>query len=167
MNMPSAGGKATLMQLTDLLQPDCVKVTLGATDKYQAITELVDLLHEKGLLQDYALVLKTVMDREAVRSTGIGQGFAIPHGKCNAVAKPVMALGKLKQPIDFQSIDGRPVAIIVLLISPVEQTGLHIQILARVSRVMTDRHAREEIAQAASPEELCHIISKYELQTPS
>lgn len=150
------------MKITEILDAKCVKVPLQAAEKYQAITELVDLLNARGLLDDYDAVLKAVMEREAIRSTGIGQGFAIPHGKCNAVSKLVMALGKVKTPIDFESIDQHPVSVIVLLVSPTDQTGPHIQALARISRLMTDREFRDKIWSADSAERLYQFIQNHE-----
>ena len=99
------------MQLTDILELSCIKIPIQATEKYQAITELMDLLAQNGKLGDYHTALQAVLDREAVRSTGVGQGFAIPHGKTSAVQQLVMAIGKVDQPIDFDSIDGQPVTV--------------------------------------------------------
>jgi fructose-specific phosphotransferase system IIA component len=150
------------MRITEILDIKCVKVPLAAQEKFQAITELVDLLDARGLLDDYDAVLKAVMEREAIRSTGIGQGFAIPHGKCNAVSKLVMALGKVSKPIDFESIDQHPVSVIVLLVSPTDQTGPHIQALARISRLMTDRDFRDKIWSAESADRLYKLIQDHE-----
>ena len=97
------------MNLTQILQPNCVKVPLEGKDKQSVITELVDLLDANHLLSDKKVVLEAVLLREKTRSTGIGSGIAIPHGKCTAVKELVMALGIAEQPIDFESIDGKPV----------------------------------------------------------
>ncbi len=150
------------MQLIDILELSCVKVPLAATDKPQAITELVKLLDRNGKINDFQTASQAVMDREAIRSTGVGQGFAIPHGKTSAVDNIVMAVGKLRDPIDFDSIDSRPVSIIVLLVSPVHQTGPHIQALARVSRIMTSSQARQKLQDCTSPEQLYKIIADHE-----
>ncbi|MHC4608887.1 MAG: PTS sugar transporter subunit IIA, partial [Planctomycetota bacterium] len=124
------------MKLTDLLSPACVRVPLEATDKVGAITELLDLLGENGKLRDRDAVLQAVLAREATRSTGIGYGLAVPHGKSPACPRLAIAIGKPAKPIDFESKDGEPVNIIVLLASPPDQTGPHIQALARISRLM-------------------------------
>ena len=101
------------------------------------------------------------MEREAIRSTGVGQGFAIPHGKTNTVDRIYMAVGKLNDPIDFNSIDGQMVTIIVLLVSPLDQTGPHIQALARISRLMTDQKLRNSLWACHSDEELFQLICNY------
>jgi len=146
------------MNLSDILDIDSVQVPLKATQKTQAITQLIDLLDKQGKLKDRNAALQAVLDREIIRSTGIGQGFAIPHGKSAAVDKLVMAVGLLEHPIDFESIDSQPVNIVVLLVSPIDQTGPHIQALAGISRMMTDQNIREKIDQTKSPELLYQLI---------
>ena len=150
------------MKLTDVLKPDCVKVPLAAKDKTQAIVELVDLLDKAGAIRTREAVLQSVLEREARRSTGIGHGLAIPHGKSSACDELVMAIGKPAEPIDFESIDGQPAQIIVLLASPVDQTGPHIQALARISRIMTIESVRSDMYNAESADELYRIIASHE-----
>ena len=116
------------MQLTHILQSACVKVPLESRDKNSAISELIELLTAQNLLVDKEAVSEAVFTREQTRSTGIGSGIAIPHGKCHAVKELVMALGIAHEPIEFESVDGHPVTIIILLVSPTDQTGPHIQV---------------------------------------
>ncbi len=150
------------MTLTKILQPTCVKVPLEGKDKKSVITELVDLLDANGLLLDRNVVLDVVFAREQTRSTGIGTGIAIPHGKCNAVKELVMAIGVTGEPIDFASVDGKPVTIIFLLVSPSDQTGPHIQALARISRLMLDEQFKQELEKATSAEQVYEVLSKKE-----
>jgi fructose-specific phosphotransferase system IIA component len=140
------------MILTQILQPSCVKVPLESKDKTSAIKELVDLLDANGLLVDRETVLKAVLAREQTRSTGIGSRLAIPHGKCNAVKKLVMSIGIADEPIDFESVDGEPATIIILLVSPANETGPHIQALAKISKLMLEEKFKEELEKAGSPE---------------
>lgn len=146
------------MNLSDILDKDSVQVPLKATQKTQAITQLIDLLDKQGKLNDRDTALQAVLDRETIRSTGIGQGFAIPHGKSAAIDKLVMAVGLLEKPIDFESIDSQPVNVVVLLVSPIDQTGPHIQALASISRMMTDRNIREKINLTKSSDQLYQLI---------
>ena len=120
------------MILTQILQPTCVKVPLENKEKEAVITELVDLLAANELLLDRDVVLESVLMREQTRSTGIGSGIAIPHGKCKAVKELVMAFGipADSKGIDFASVDGKPVRIVILLVSPADQTGPRVQSLA-------------------------------------
>ncbi len=153
------------MLLTQILDPACVVVPMRAADKRSAIEELVNALADQGKTTDRAGLLAAVMDREATRSTGIGNGLAIPHGKCACVAELVMAIGKPAQPLDFESVDGKPVSLIVLLASPPDQTGPHIQALARVSRLMTIESCRLRLMQAQSGEQLYDVLRRQEAET--
>lgn len=150
------------MRLTEILKPSNIKVPLQATTKTDAIKELVDLLAANGEVTDAKKVLDAVLDRESTRTTGIGNGLAIPHGKCGGTTGLVMAIGKADTPIDFQSIDGRPVSLIWLLSSPPDKTGPHIHALARISRLMTIDKFRQALLQAQSPEEMFEIIVQQE-----
>jgi fructose-specific phosphotransferase system IIA component len=150
------------MNLTEILQSSCVRVPLKSKDKKGIITELVDVLAENGLLLDRDAVLEAVLIREQTRSTGIGSGIAIPHGKCGAVKELVMAIGIASEPIDFESVDGKGVMIVLLLVSPADQTGPHIQALAKISRLMLDDKFKESLEKAGSSEEAYELISKKE-----
>lgn len=118
------------MRLGEILKPENIRVPLEAKTKADAIGELVKLLATNGEISDPAQVLRAVLDREATRTTGIGNGLAIPHGKCPGAAHLSMAIGRPAVPIDFQAIDGRPVNLIWLLTSPPDKTGPHIHALA-------------------------------------
>lgn len=151
-----------VMNLTKILQSSCVRVPLKGKDKKGIITELVDVLAENELLLDRDAVLEAVLMREQTRSTGIGSGIAIPHGKCGAVKELVMAIGITSEPIDFESVDGKGVMIVLLLVSPADQTGPHIQALAKISRLMLDDKFKESLEKAGSSEEAYELISKEE-----
>jgi fructose-specific phosphotransferase system IIA component len=150
------------MLLTQILRPACVKVPLEGKDKQSVITELVDLLDANGLLLNRNVVLDAVLAREQTRSTGIGSGIAIPHGKCKAVKELIMAIGIASEPIDFVSVDGKPVTIVLLLVSPADQTGPHIRALARISRLMLDQEFKQTLEQASSAEQAYEILSNKE-----
>jgi fructose-specific phosphotransferase system IIA component len=150
------------MLLAQIIQPGCVRVPLEAKDKLSAITELINLLNTERLLLNRDEALQSVLAREQTRSTGIGSGVAIPHGKCKAVKELVMAIGIARQPIDFNSVDGKPVSIIMLLLSPIDQTGPHIQALAKISRMMLDESFRNKLIGATSAEEVCELLSNRE-----
>jgi len=150
------------MILTQILQPTCVKVPLEGKDKQSVITELVDLLDTSESLLDRNVVLEAVLAREQTRSTGIGSGIAIPHGKCKAVKELVMAIGVAGKGIDFASVDGKPVTIIFLLVSPTDQTGPHIQALARISRLMLDEQFKQGLEKATSADEVYKLLNNKE-----
>ncbi len=150
------------MLLTQILEPTCVKAPLDGKSKESVITELVDLLADNGTLVDRDVVLEAVFVREETRSTGIGSGIAIPHGKCSGVKELVMSVGIAAEPIDFDSIDQKPVSIIILLASPIDRTGPHIQALARISRLMLDEEFKSKLENASSGEEVYGLISNKE-----
>ena len=150
------------MRLTEILKPANIRVPLEAKVKSEAIAELVNMLAANGEVTDPKKVLDSVLDREATRTTGIGNGLAIPHGKCNGADHLVMALGRATTPIDFQSIDGRPVTWIWLLTSPPDKTGPHIHALARISRLMTIDKFRQQLGGAKTADEVFAIVQAQE-----
>jgi fructose-specific phosphotransferase system IIA component len=150
------------MILTQILQPGCIAAPLKSKNKDAVIEEMVNILAAAGQIKNAKAVLDAVMEREQTRSTGIGSGIAIPHGKCTAVEELVMAVGIAADPIDFASIDNKPVNIVVLLVSPIDKTGPHIQALARISRLLLDEQFKTKLEKAASPEEVYQLISSKE-----
>ncbi|MCH8241185.1 MAG: PTS sugar transporter subunit IIA [Planctomycetes bacterium] len=150
------------MKITEVLERECVCYPLQATDKTGVIAELVDVLHAKDHFTDRDVVLKAVLARERTRSTGIGLGLGVPHGKTAACKELVMALGVPAMPIEFDSADGRPCRFIVLLVSPIDKTGPHIQALANVSRLWQTDGFREALAKAESADDIYDAIARHE-----
>lgn len=152
------------MRLTDILQPDCVKVPLQADGKEPAIHELVELLYQAGGIADRDKLATAVWQREMTRTTGIGHGIAIPHGKADGVDRLRMAIGRLEKPLDFGAIDGKPVSLVLLLVSPADQTGPHIQALAKISRMLTNELFRQSLKEAESADQLYQMIAQHETE---
>jgi len=150
------------MNLLDILTPDSIRAPLAATDKKGAVEELVDVLARTGKVSDPVGLKEAVWTREQTRTTGIGHGLAIPHGKSAGVESLAMAIGRPAKPMDFQAIDGKPVKLIVLLASPPDRTSDHIQALARISRLMTMEDFRERIYQAQTPAEIYELLRSQE-----
>ena len=150
------------MRLTDTLKLANIKVPLAATAKTDAIRELINLLAANGDVPDPAKVLEAVLDREATRTTGIGYGLAIPHGKTAGAASLTMAIGKCAQPIDFQAIDGRPVSIVWLLVSPPDKSVAHIATLARITKLMMIDKFRVEMSRATDPAAVLKLVGEQE-----
>jgi fructose-specific phosphotransferase system IIA component len=150
------------MNLLDILNPACVKAPIAATGKKDAIDELVDLLVTAGRVSDGKALKDAVWTREQMRTTGIGAGLAIPHGKCAGMPGLAMAIGKPASPMDFEAIDGKPVRLVVLLASPPDRTGDHIQALARISRLMMMEQFRERIYAAATGDEIYDLLKSQE-----
>jgi mannitol/fructose-specific phosphotransferase system IIA component (Ntr-type) len=150
------------MQLTEILLPECVKVPLEGTTKKEVIFELVDLLSEHTGIANPDELKDAVWQREMTRTTGIGNHIAIPHGKCRGCKKLRMAVGKTAQPIDFGAIDNKPVELVLLLASPIDQTGPHIQALGSISRMMHPARVRAELRRADTAEELYRLIEHFD-----
>lgn len=152
----------SLMNLLDILAPDCIKAPLAATDKRGVIDELVDLLAAAGRVGDPRSLKEAVWTREMTRTTGIGHGLAIPHGKSAGMSNLAMAIGRPASPMDFQAIDAQPVRLVVLLASPPDRTSDHIQALARISRLMTMDQFRERIYAATTPAAIYDLLKTQE-----
>ena len=152
------------MRLTDILQPDCVLVPLQAQSKQEAIFALTDQLVGNTPIGNGEQLKEAIWQRETTRTTGIGHGIGIPHGKSAGVDQLRMAIGRTAEPIDFGAIDGQGVDLIILLASPLAQTGPHIQALASISRLLTDEDFRTALKQADSAEQLYELIVQHEAQ---
>lgn len=149
------------MRFSDLLQPAAVKVPLDATTRDDAIRELVALLVRSGSIPavEAPALTEAVLAREQQRSTGIGEGLAVPHAKSQGIRALAMAAGTLREPVDFQSIDRRPVRLVCMIVAPPDRIADHIQALARVSRLFSSAHARESAFGASSAEALRAIFT--------
>lgn len=150
------------MRLLDIISPECIKAPLVAGDKQGVIGELVDLLAQVGRVRDAKSLKEAVWTREQTRTTGIGNGLAIPHGKCPGVEQIAVAIGKPASPMDFQAIDSKPVRLIVLLASPPDKTSDHIQALAHIARLMTMDQFREQVYAAKSATEIFDLLRSQE-----
>lgn len=136
------------LSITDILDPRAIRVPMVSVERRAALDELVDALAAVGAVSDPEIFKRSVWEREQQRSTGIGEGLAIPHGKCASIARPAIAIGRLSVPIEFGAIDHRPVRLIVLLASPPNKITEHIQVLHRVSRIFSNAVTRERICLA-------------------
>ena len=150
------------MTVTEILDPQSVVVPLTASTKREAIDALVDALAVSGRVSDPAAVKKAVWEREQQRSTGIGEGLAIPHGKCAAMPGLVLAIGKPAKPLEFGSIDKKPVQLVILLVSPPEKKDEHIQALGKISKIMTSPEFRQRAYAAQNSIDLYGLFREAE-----
>jgi len=150
------------MLLTDILQTDCILVPLVADDKQSAIFQLADLLCDKTNITDAEGLKDAIWKRETVRTTGIGGGVAVPHGKTENVPELRIAIGRTATPLEFGAIDRNPVELIILLASPIDQTGPHIEALSRISRMLIDDDARNKMKLLSTAEEVYAMIQGIE-----
>jgi mannitol/fructose-specific phosphotransferase system IIA component (Ntr-type) len=152
------------MRLTETLKITNIKVPLAATGKTDAIKELIHLLATNGDVPDPTKVLEAVLDREATRTTGIGYGLAIPHGRTAGASSLTMAIGRCDHPIEFQAIDGRPVSIVWLLVSPPDKSVAHIATLARITKLMMVDKFRVEMNRAPNAQAVLDLVAKQEAE---
>jgi PTS system nitrogen regulatory IIA component len=150
------------MKISDFLCPDAVTADLKAKNKEEVIEELVTLLVSTGAIEkkSKAKIVEVIMAREALGSTAIGQGIAIPHGKSESVSKLVSGLGISKKGIDFDSLDGEPAHIFFILIAPQDSAGPHLKALARVSRLLKDKYFRESLKSAKDSRDISELVSQ-------
>ena len=148
------------MRMMEFLQERAVACDLKATDKEGVIRELVGLLVQAGSVKDKEAnrLTQILLEREALGSTGIGHGVAIPHGKANCVDELVTALGVSRAGMNFDSLDGEAVHIFFLLVAPENSAGPHLKALARISRLLKDKHFRETLKAAKDHKALLKTV---------
>ena len=149
------------MLLTELLSIERIKIPLESQNKDDLLRELVDVAAGPGA-PDRDDLLRAVREREAVLSTGIGHGVAIPHGKSSAVNDLRMAAGRSAGPVDFDALDGEPVSLFFLLVGPESAAGPHIKALSRISRLVRKDEVREKLVKARNAAEFLDALREAE-----
>lgn len=147
-----------MMLLSQAIDPRCVLVPTAATERFAIIRELVESMACAGLIPDADAVARAVLAREEMRSTGIGYGLAVPHAKCDGPARLCVAIGRPPTPVDFRSVDGRPCELVILLVSPPNETAAHVQSLARISRMWLKDAFRLSIREAPDAQTLLSVF---------
>ena len=152
------------MRIMDFLNRDAISVDLKAKNKKEAIEELVDLLIKAKKVEEENKdkIMKALLDREELGSTGIGQGIAIPHAKSDGVKEVVSSFGKSAEGVEFDALDNKPVYLLFLLVAPMEASSLHIKALAKISRLLKHKYFRSSLRKANNVEEVVKIISEDE-----
>src|SRR5262245_60819403 len=146
------------MRLTELVTPQAVNTRLRARSKRDAIAELVELLESAHGIDSHGEVLDRVLRREAMMSTGIGNGVAIPHGKARLVDRMVAACGVSPEGLDFESVDGEPATLFILLVAPESGGALHVKVLANISRLLKEESVRRSLREASSAEAFMNTL---------
>jgi fructose PTS system EIIBC or EIIC component len=150
------------MKVHELLNLKYVLTEFKSENKNDVINELVDLLKGDERIIDLEEVRKCVFEREEKMSTGVGKGFAIPHGKTNSVTDILAAFGKSETPIEYNSLDGEPVHLVFLLIGKENLVAKHIKLLSRISRLMNNEEFRKKLVEADSKESILKIFTDEE-----
>jgi fructose-specific phosphotransferase system IIA component len=150
------------MKISDILTEDLVVAGLKGTSKNDIIDAMVDLVAVSPKVLDKEKVRTAILEREHIMSTGVGNGFAIPHGKTDAVTDIVAAFAITDEPIDYDSLDEKPVRLVFLLVGKDNLVGPHIKLLSRISRLMNKEEFRKRLLTVASPKEILEMFRQEE-----
>lgn len=150
------------MKIMGFLCKDAIEVDLQAIKKKETLKELIDKLVVAKRIKENAKekILQALLDREKLGSTGIGQGVAIPHAKTDKVTEIVCAFATSRKGVEFDALDGEKVYIIFLLIAPQDSAGMHLKVLAKISRLLKDKFFRQALREAKAPSEVVKIIKE-------
>ena len=140
------------MKLLEILDPRVVKIGMESLDKEESFEELIDLLVKAGKLTDREAALDAIYAREEMRSTGIGNGVAIPHGKDESITEITAAAGTSAKGIEFESSDGKPVHLVFLVLAEVNNPGPHLQTLSEIAMCLNNAGAYDKLINAKTPE---------------
>lgn len=155
------------MRITELLDRRSISLTGTPKSKEEALDQVVDLMVKSGKISDKEAYRKQVYAREEESTTGIGEGIAIPHGKCDAVNKPGLAALVVKDGVDFDALDGEPVTLIFLIAAPNTKDNVHLDVLSKLSVLMMDEDFANSLRNAASIDEFLAIIDKADAEKAS
>lgn len=148
------------MRITDLLDKQSISLNGAPKDKKEALDQVVDLMTKSGKINDVEAYRQRVYAREEESTTGIGEGIAIPHGKCDAVTKPGLAAMVVKDGVDFDSLDGEPVHLIFLIAAPNTEDNIHLDVLSKLSVLLMDEQFTADLLNAKSVDEFLEIVDK-------
>ena len=150
------------MKVAELLENNFVISDLKGKEKVEVINELIDLFKGDPRVKDIEKIREAVLEREKIMSTGVGKGFAIPHGKTNQVEEILGAFGKSNNPIEYESLDNQPVHLVFMLVGKDNLVSTHIKLLSRISRMMNKDEFRESLMKTQTKDEIQELFRKEE-----
>lgn len=150
------------MHISSILEEDFIAIRIPADSKEDALNTMIDMLGKSPKVLDLERVRAAILEREKLMSTGVGHGFAIPHGKTDALEDIIAAFAITEQPIDFQALDNQPVQLIFMLVGKETHVGTHLKLLSRISRLMNNDTFRKELLSANSPKEVLELFDREE-----
>lgn len=148
------------MKITDMFRKEFIIEDLKAKGKQEVLVELSAVFLRGDVTFDQDALVNTLLEREQLGSTGIGDGIAIPHGKHHDLEHLMISFGRSKNGVEFNAMDGKPVHIFFLLVAPENTTGQHLKVLAKISRMLKDRRFRENLKEAITRDDLYRIIAE-------
>jgi PTS system nitrogen regulatory IIA component len=153
-------GRGDLMKILDILAMDSIVPELKGKTKKQVLEELIDAVKQNKPQVDREMLMKVLMERERLGSTGIGDGIAIPHGKLKDIDELVLSFGRSTEGIDFESMDGKPVHLFFLLVAPESCSGVHLRALAKIARLLKNGTVRKRLGKVDTREDIFSIIQQ-------
>ena len=147
------------MKITELLEPQAVLPDMTATNKLGVLEELASPLVPGPEGLDLDTVVEVLMERERLGSTGIGDSVAIPHGKLAGISNLKLAFGRSLKGVNFDSVDGKPSNLFFLLLAPANSAGLHLKVLAKISRMLMSASFRENLMQAPQAQDIYQLLA--------
>lgn len=146
------------MKLSDILTENDIIPDLKAKDKKGVLEELAEAIinHEPGL--DKGSLVRVLLERERLGSTGIGDGVAIPHGKFHGISHPIISFGRSRSGLDFDSMDGEPVFLFFLLVAPENSASIHLKALAKIARILKNSSFRKDLLEVPTRKEIYQTI---------
>lgn len=151
------------MKISSILNEDLVMVNLPGDTKEDVINAIINIAASSPKVKDVEKIRHAIFEREKIMSTGVGKGFAIPHGKTDAVSDIVAAFAITEKPIDYESLDHEPVRLLFLLIGKDSLVGAHIKLLSRISRLMNKEELRQKLLEAKTSAEILDILREEEV----
>ncbi len=146
------------MKIDDILKKDSIIANLTGTNKEEVLREITDFLQKLGLIKNKETLFNTLMEREKLGSTGIGENVAIPHGKSDELSQIVTVFGRSLQGVGFESLDQKPVHFVCMVIAPANSTGQHLKALARISRLFKNQDLREGILKLQDANQIYSLL---------
>ncbi len=150
------------MRIVDYMRDGLIILDMDAKDKRDAILQTVEKMQESGVINSGDKFFQAVMEREALGSTAIGKGLALPHARTQFIDHIIIALARLKKGVDFDAVDAEPVELIFLLGTPLKAVGEYLTVLAKLSKILKDDNTRKKILKAKSPAEIKNIFIEAE-----
>ena len=146
------------MRLSDILEEDNVIPDLKAKDKKGVLEELAEAISSHEPTLDKNSLVKVLLERERLGSTGIGDGVAIPHGKFPTATQPIISFGRSRKGLDFDSMDGQPAFLFFLLVAPENAASIHLKALAKIAKILKNSAFRKVLMEARNRQELYKTI---------
>ncbi|MFH1050482.1 MAG: PTS sugar transporter subunit IIA [bacterium] len=150
------------MKISEILNIDSIKVDLKVESKRELLEQMIFLAERSMKIIDREEVKQEVLEREKIMSTGVGKGIALPHAKTNSITDTIGSLALLSQPVDFNSIDDKPVSIVFLLLGMENNVGNHLRLLSKISRLMNNDSFRGNLQQCKTSNEVLELFIQYE-----